>query len=127
MPTTSKTDSHPGHFARFTTAAANALGRPGMFLLAAALIVAWAVSGPFLDFSDTWQLIINTLTTLITFLMVFIIQNTQNRDSAAVHLKLDVIMRQLDVKDPTLYDAENRSEEELEREDALITPTAPRP
>ncbi|MGQ1840125.1 low affinity iron permease family protein [Kocuria turfanensis] len=126
MPTTSRTGSTAGPFARFTTAAANALGRPGMFLLAAALIVAWAVSGPFLDFSDTWQLIINTLTTLITFLMVFVIQNTQNRDSAAVHLKLDVLMRRLDVQDPGLYDAEHRSEEELEAEDELVTPRSPR-
>lgn len=125
MSTPSKT-SHPGHFARFTTAAANALGRPGVFILGVAMIIAWALSGPALGFSDTWQLIINTGTTLVTFLMVFIIQNTQNRDSAAVHLKLDVIMRQLDVQDPALYDAENRSEEELEREDELITPTSPR-
>lgn len=126
MSTTTRTGSHPGYFVRFTTTAANALGRPGMFLLAAALIVAWALSGPFLDFSDTWQLIINTVTTLVTFLMVFIIQNTQNRDSAAVHLKLDVIMRELGVQDPGLYDAENRSEAELERENELITPPPPR-
>lgn len=126
MPTSSKTGSHPGLFARFTSAAANYLGRPGMFLLAATIIIVWAISGPFLDFSDTWQLIINTFTTLIAFLMVFIIQNTQNRDSAAVHLKLDVIMRQLEVQDPGPYDAEHRSEEELEREDELITPASPR-
>ncbi|TCI75403.1 low affinity iron permease family protein, partial [Exiguobacterium sp. IPCH1] len=83
--------------------------RPGVFVLAGTIIIVWALNGPFLDFSDTWQLIINTL---ITFLMVFIIQNTQNRDGAAVHLKLDVIMSQLNVQDAGLYDAENRSEAE---------------
>ncbi|MFC7403468.1 low affinity iron permease family protein [Citricoccus sp. GCM10030269] len=115
-------EHHPGFFTRFTSATANYLGRPGVFVAAAAIIIVWAVSGPFLDFSDTWQLIINTLTTLVTFLMVFIIQNTQNRDSAAVHLKLDTIMRMLEVKDPSLYDAENGSEEELERQNERITP-----
>ena len=125
MPTTAKTGNSPGPFARFTTAAANALGRPGVFILGVTMILVWAFSGPVLGFSDTWQLIINTATTLITFLMVFIIQNTQNRDSAAVHLKLDVIMAQLDVKDPGLYDAENRSEAELEAEAELITPSDP--
>lgn len=116
-----KTGNTPGPFARFTTAAANALGRPGMFILGVTMILVWALSGPVLGFSDTWQLIINTATTLVTFLMVFIIQNTQNRHSAAVLLKLDVIMGQLNVKDPQLYDAENRSETELE----LITPPGP--
>jgi low affinity Fe/Cu permease len=119
------TDHHPGFFTQFTSATANYLGRPWIFAAAVAIIIAWAVSGPFLDFSDTWQLIINTLTTLVTFLMVFIIQNTQNRDSAAVHLKLDTIMRVLEIKDPVLYDAENRGEAELEELNEQITPDSP--
>ena len=112
-------------FTAFTTATANYLGRPGVFVAAALIILVWAVSGPLLGFSDTWQLIINTFTTLVTFLMVFIIQNTQNRDSAAVHLKLDTLMRVAGVEDPTLYDAENRSEAELEEQNRRITPSWP--
>jgi low affinity Fe/Cu permease len=69
-----------------------------------------------LGFSDTWQLIINTGTTIVTFLMVFIIQNTQNRDTAAIHVKLDAVMRELQVSNLKLYDAENQGEGELERQ-----------
>lgn len=127
MATNSTPKDQPGFFTRFTTATANHLGRPGVFVTAAALIIVWAIAGPFLNFSDTWQLIINTLTTLVTFLMVFIIQNTQNRDSAAVHVKLDTIMRIMQVKDPELFDAENRSEEELEELSEEITPDSPSP
>lgn len=109
-------------FTRFTTATADYLGKPGVFIVAVIAIVLWAASGPVLGFSDTWQLIINTGTTLVTFLMVFIIQNTQNRDSAAVHLKLDTLMREHGVQDPVLYDAENRGEDELEAMNEQITP-----
>ena len=80
-------------FAHIATAVAHHSGRPITFLLAALIIIAWAVTGPIFGYSDTWQLIINTGTTIITFLMVFIIQNTQNRDSAAVQAKLDELIR----------------------------------
>jgi low affinity Fe/Cu permease len=80
-------------FADIATATAHQAGRPITFLFAAFIIIAWAVTGPIFHYSDTWQLIINTGTTIITFLMVFIIQNTQNRDSAAVQAKLDELIR----------------------------------
>jgi low affinity Fe/Cu permease len=80
-------------FAEISTAIAQQSGRPITFLLAAFIIIVWAVTGPVFHYSDTWQLIINTGTTIITFLMVFIIQNTQNRDSAAVQAKLDELIR----------------------------------
>ena len=80
-------------FAEISTAIAQQSGRPITFLLAAFIIIVWAVTGPIFHYSDTWQLIINTGTTIITFLMVFIIQNTQNRDSAAVQAKLDELIR----------------------------------
>lgn len=82
--------------ALFTKAAnrvAHAAGMPATFILCCAVIVVWAVSGPFFGFSDTWQLIINTGTTIVTFLMVFLIQNTQNRDGAAIQAKLDELIR----------------------------------
>ena len=68
-------------------------GRTPTFILAVAVVLVWAVTGPFFGFSDTWQLVINTGTTIVTFLMVFLIQNTQNRDAAAIHLKLDELIR----------------------------------
>ena len=80
-------------FTRFSNAIARAAGRPVTFVLCCALVVAWAVSGPIFHFSDTWQLVINTGTTVITFLMVFVIQNTQNRDGAALQAKLDELIR----------------------------------
>ncbi len=69
---------------------------PGLFVAAITIIAAWSITGPIYDYSDTWQLLINTGTTIVTFLMVFIIQNTQNRDSKAVHLKLDELIRSID-------------------------------
>src|SRR4051812_14490818 len=80
-------------FTRFATAIASATGRPVTFILCCAIVVAWGLSGPFFGFSDTWQLIINTGTTIVTFLMVFLIQNTQNRDGAALQAKLDELIR----------------------------------
>jgi low affinity Fe/Cu permease len=80
-------------FARVASAAAHMAGRAGAFFLAVLLIAAWAITGPLFAFSDTWQLIINTGTTVVTFLMVFIIQNTQNRDGAAIQAKLDELIR----------------------------------
>src|SRR3954469_1194067 len=78
------------HFARKLAVLA---GRPMVFMIATLLIVVWALSGPFFGFSDTWQLVVNTSTTVITFLMVFLIQNTQNRDTSAIQLKLDELIR----------------------------------
>jgi len=91
-----------------------AVGRPKSFFMAVAVIAIWAVSGPFFHFSDTWQLVINTGTTIVTFLMVFLIQNTQNRDSKALHLKLDELLRANRAARNTLVDLENMTDEELE-------------
>jgi low affinity Fe/Cu permease len=106
----------PGVFTRFTTQTSKVLGHAWVFIAALAILILWGLSGPFLGFSDTWQLIINTGTTIITFLMVFIIQNTQNRDTAAIHVKLDALMRELQVGNLKLYDAENQGEGELDRQ-----------
>jgi low affinity Fe/Cu permease len=80
-------------YSRFAKAAAHFCGRPRVFMLAVAVIVVWVVTGPMFGFSDTWQLVINTGTTIVTFLMVFLIQNTQNRDTQAIQLKLDELIR----------------------------------
>ena len=80
-------------FHRFATATSGAAGKPATFILAVIVVLAWAVTGPFFHFGDTWQLVINTGTTIVTFLMVFLIQNTQNRDSMAVQIKLDELIR----------------------------------
>lgn len=106
----------PDIFTRFTTAVSSALGRPWIFVIALALLVIWGLSGPLLGFSDTWQLIINTSTTIITFLMVFIIQNTQNRDNLAFNLKLDAIMKKIGVDREDLLEAEDESDKRLESE-----------
>ena len=80
-------------FTRFTKTTAHATGRPLAFLFAVAIVAVWAITGPLFGFSDTWQLVINTGTTIVTFLMVFLIQNTQNRDAEAMQLKLDELIR----------------------------------
>jgi low affinity Fe/Cu permease len=80
-------------FTDFATYVASVTGRPSVFLLAILLIAAWGVTGPLFGYSDTWQLIVNTATTIVTFLMVFLIQNTQNRDGAAIQVKLDELIR----------------------------------
>jgi low affinity Fe/Cu permease len=100
-------------FRRFSGGVAAVVGSPFAFLVSALAIVVWATLGPHYAYSDTWQLIINTGTTIITFLMVFLIQNTQNRDARAIHLKLDELIRGMKGARNKLVDLENCSEEEL--------------
>jgi low affinity Fe/Cu permease len=102
-------------FTRFASCIAHLAGKPVAFVTAVALILAWIVTGPLFGFSDTWQLVINTLTTIITFLMVFLIQNTQNRDAEAMHIKLDELIRAIKEAQNSLLDLENLDEEELDR------------
>jgi low affinity Fe/Cu permease len=102
-------------FARFATATAHATGSPITFILCVAAVLLWAVSGPLFGFSETWQLVINTGTTIVTFLMVFLIQNTQNREGAAVQLKLDELIRAVDGAHNVLLDLEELTERELDR------------
>ena len=101
-------------FAHFATRASTFAGHYVTFLAAVAVILVWAVTGPLFGFSETWQLVINTGTTIVTFLMVFLIQNTQNRDALAVHLKLDEIINAIEAADNTLMRAEDETVEELE-------------
>jgi low affinity Fe/Cu permease len=102
-------------FARFARWTAHATGHPLAFLVAVLTIVGWALTGPVFGFSDTWQLVINTGTTIVTFLMVFLIQNTQNRDSAAVQLKLDELIRAVSGAHNALLDLEELTERDLQR------------
>ncbi|MEW6018791.1 MAG: low affinity iron permease family protein [Pseudomonadota bacterium] len=102
-------------FHRFAEQISAAAGRPAAFALAVAVIVAWGASGPLFGFSDTWQLVINTGTTIVTFLMVFLIQNTQNRDADAMQLKLDELLRAVRKARRRFIDVEDLSDEELER------------
>lgn len=100
-------------FRKFATKASEVVGSSWAFLVAVGVLVAWAISGPVFHFSDTWQLIINTGTTIITFLMVFLIQNTQNRDAKAIHLKLDELLRAVGEARTELIDLEDVPEEQL--------------
>jgi low affinity Fe/Cu permease len=102
-------------FRRFAHLVSMAAGSVTAFLLALTVIVIWAVTGPLFGFSDTWQLVINTGTTIVTFLMVFLIQNTQNRDSQALHAKLDDLLIAVKEADNALVEAENLSDEDLEQ------------
>jgi low affinity Fe/Cu permease len=90
-----------------------ALGAPTAFMLACAVVVLWLLTGPMFGYSDTWQLIINTGTTIVTFLMVFLVQNTQNRDARALHLKLDELLRSMTQARNRLINLENCSDEEI--------------
>ena len=102
-------------FRKFATKTSEVVGSPWAFIAAVAIIIGWAVSGPIFGFSDTWQLVINTGTTIITFLMVFLIQNTQNRDAKAIHLKLDELIRSAKGARNSLVDLEELSDEELKK------------
>lgn len=102
-------------FTKFAKSTSSFTGKPATFLLAVLIILVWALSGPVFAYSDTWQLVINTGTTIITFLMVFLIQNTQNRDSAAVQLKLDELIFAIKEANNALIDVEERDEKEIER------------
>jgi low affinity Fe/Cu permease len=100
-------------FAELARRASSVLGTPGAFVLACATILVWAVAGPLFGYSDTWQLVINTGTTIVTFLMVFLVQNTQNRDARALHLKLDELLRSIKPARNRLIDLENCTDEEI--------------
>jgi low affinity Fe/Cu permease len=100
-------------FTRFAKWISRATGRPGAFTLGLGVIVVWGITGPIFGYSDTWQLVINTGTTIVTFLMVFLIQNTQNRDSEAIHVKLDELIRAVKGARNRLMDLEDLDEREL--------------
>ena len=101
-------------FDRFSTAITKITGKPIAFIVAFAIIVIWAFSGPLFDFSDTWQLVINTGTTIITFLMVFVIQQSQNKDTVAIHLKLNELIASTKGASNRLIDVEDLTPEELD-------------
>ncbi len=102
-------------FTRFAKKTSTYTGRPATFIIAVLVIVVWACTGPLFGFSDTWQLVINTGTTIITFLMVFLIQNTQNRDTEALQIKLDEIIRAIGTANNALLDLEEMDDDELDR------------
>jgi low affinity Fe/Cu permease len=113
-------------FTRFAKATARAAGKPAAFLGALAVVLLWIASGPLFDFSDTWQLVINTGTTIITFLMVFLIQSTQNRDTVALQVKLDELIRATKGAHTALLDLEELEERELDQIQRKYTALAER-
>src|SRR5690242_17471501 len=115
MEASTSLGKQPSMFIRAASGASRVLGTAGAFGIAIAMVLVWAMSGPFFHFSDTWELVINTGTTIVTFLMVFLIQNTQNRDSAAIQAKLDELIRVTKEARNDLVAVENKPEEELEQ------------
>jgi low affinity Fe/Cu permease len=105
-------------FAKFSRRVSAAIGSPYAFLIALAIIIVWAATGPLMGFSDAWQLVINTGTTIVTFLVVFMIQSTQNKDSKAIHLKLDELIHVVSEARDQLIDCEELSDAELAKLDA---------
>jgi low affinity Fe/Cu permease len=101
-------------FSNFATAVAKQAGRPMVFAVACMLLIVWAAWGPFAGFSENWQLVVNTATTIVTFLMVFLIQNTQNRDGMALQIKLDELIRAIDSARDDFIDLEELSEKQLD-------------
>ncbi len=102
-------------FRKFSHRVSEIVGSPWSFIVAIAIILIWAITGPIFQFSDTWQLVINTGTTIVTFLMVFLIQNTQNRDAKALHLKLDELIKAVEQARNELVDLEDLPDEELKK------------
>ncbi len=103
-----------GAFSRFSSASAQLAGRPVTFILACVIVVAWLVVGPIYHFSNGWQLVINTITNIVTLIMVFLLQNTQNRDARAMNLKLDELIRSIFQAHDDMIDIEKLSDQELE-------------
>jgi low affinity Fe/Cu permease len=116
-PIRSAKSPHPAGqiFHEFAKRTAEAVGRPFAFLAAVVLILCWLAAGPLFHFSDTWQLVVNTATTIITFLMVFLIQNTQNRDSRTLHLKLDELIKAVRGARNSLLDLDQLSDAQLKQ------------
>jgi len=114
-------------FSRFANRISEVTGSPWSFLLAGGVIAAWAITGPLFGFSDTWQLVINTGTTIVTFLMVFIIQNTQNRDAKAMQLKLDELLRAQPNARKEFMDVEDEDLAEIVREKEIVDEADPYP
>ena len=100
-------------FHQFASAAARKVGSSWAFIIAVSIVLVWSITGPMFHYSDTWQLVINTGTTIITFLMVFLIQNTQNRDAKAIHLKLDELIRSIKEARNSMVDLEEMSDQDL--------------
>ncbi len=114
-PDTDKKNGWSETFSNMACAAAHWMGKPIAFLIALLSVIVWAATGPIFHYSDTWQLVINTSTTIVTFLMVFLIQNTQNRDTMALQLKLSELILQIDAAENRFAIAEDMTDEELER------------
>lgn len=109
---------HHEEFRKLARRVSHVIGTPGAFAIAALAVVIWGVSGPLFGFSDSWQLVINTSTTIVTFLVVFLIQNTQNHDAKAIHLKLDELIRAVNDARNGMVDLESLPDEELDRLEA---------
>jgi low affinity Fe/Cu permease len=114
-------------FTRTSSAISALMGSPWAFIVAAGIVIAWAVTGPIFNYSTDWSLAINTITTVITFLMVFLIQNTQNRDARAIHLKLDELLRAVPGARKEFMEAEEEDLDEIEREKEIVDQADPAP